>query len=777
MSRTPDNGFSFSGLSVPDLSSLLIDEVLRTLTPEDTQPKLSIPRPATDEDLYQFVVQTLGVRIPRKAVKPGHSAPFDAFSCSYFAKAPVCIWLGARGLAGKTYMLATLGWVEGVTLRANVSILGGSFDQSEKVLEYLTQFWHLPTVPTAALASDPTMRRVRLIWGNVVKALAASQKQARGGHPQRLRLDEADEMDWKLFNAVRGQPMGSGDVLSQTTISSTLHNPEGTMSLAIEEAREKGWPIFQWGYPETLEPHGWLSHFQLERSRQTISAETWRVEVEMGEPSTEGRAIMEEKVEAMFSLTDKELHVEENQEYEFEPPEEGATYATGADWGQTKDFTELATLRTDVRPMRLVAYRFMRRRPYPEMVSKLDDRLARYPGDAAHDYTGVGRVGEFLSSPVEDVTMVGQARRDLFLNYVLAVEREELKAPRVTRLYKQHKYCVRSGTQVVAERGVVPIEQLVTGERVMTRQGWRPLLHVTRTGLRPALRIVVSDGRSIDLTEDHRLATPDGWCFAGNLCIGTIVLAAVVTPNSRPVTDATPPASTRINQEICAGIGMPLATVCGAGMTSTPAIAPEDVLTVRHDLKVVGVAAGRNATGVIEFETVRDRAVHQLVGDLVSQPSASPRNSAAPVTLWVDEQLPQPAAVGVNAAPVSDIGDVGIDFVHVTDIITLCDVVEVWDIGVDGAPEFFANGFIAHNCRVNDLYGHGEDWHPPDGLVACAMAFKAGNLAPVRLLFARDAQQEAKLQTTQGLSRAADFLRGAPKGGNGHSGNGNGARP
>jgi hypothetical protein len=407
--------------------------------PEDSRPTLSVPRLTTDEELYEYTLNTLGVVIPRRAVKSGHVSPFTAYADAYFAKHPVAVWLGARGLAGKTFMMAALGWVEAVTLRANVSILGGSADQSEKVLDYLTSFWYRPGAPLAALASEPSTRRVQLIWGNKIRALTASQKQARGGHPQRLRLDEADEMDWKLLQAVMGQPMAYGGIDSQTVISSTHHYPEGTMTKVLELAREKGWPVYQWGYPETLEPHGWLSRYQLERKRQELTAEMWRVEVEMGEPSTEGRAMMEEKVEAMFA--GPEIAVDENEEREFELPLERGTYATGADWGQTTDYTEIATFRTDVRPFRLVAYRFMRRRPYPEMVAKLDERLARYPGEAAHDYTGVGRVGEFLQNPVEDVTMVGRVRQDLFLNYILAVEREELRCPRIGRLYRQHKFC------------------------------------------------------------------------------------------------------------------------------------------------------------------------------------------------------------------------------------------------------------------------------------------------------------------------------------------------
>ena len=424
-----------------DSRQLLVDETVRLLLPDDAESfDLGIPRPQDEDELERFIATATGLRVPHAAVRKGHSAPWAAFCCAYFARSPVCLWIGARGLAGKTFQLALLGWVEAVTLHANVSILGGSADQSEKVLEYLNNLWSYPTAPKAALKDDPTARRVSLIWGNKIRALTASQKQARGGHPQRLRLDEIDEMEWKLFRAVRAQPMGTSDIPSQIVMSSTHHYPNGTVTKMMREAVDKGHPIFRWGYDETLETNGgWLTQAQLNRSRIQIDAETWRVEVELGEPSTEGRAIMTAKVDAMF--VEPAVACEEGEEYEFEPPVDGASYAHGADWGQTSDYSEQVVWRTDVRPKRLVAYCYMRRRPYPEMVARLDKRMARYPGDGAHDYTGVGRVGEFLEhGTIQDVTMVGTERRDLFRNYILAVENDEVRAPRVTRLYDQHRF-------------------------------------------------------------------------------------------------------------------------------------------------------------------------------------------------------------------------------------------------------------------------------------------------------------------------------------------------
>ena len=100
------------------------------------------------------------------------------------------VWIGSRGLAGKSFLLALLGLTEAVTLGASVNILGGSGEQAKRVHEYMEDFWKKKTAPHSLLMSDPTKRETRLIHGNKIQALMASQASVRGGHPQRLRLDE-----------------------------------------------------------------------------------------------------------------------------------------------------------------------------------------------------------------------------------------------------------------------------------------------------------------------------------------------------------------------------------------------------------------------------------------------------------------------------------------------------------------------------------------------------------------------------------------------------------
>ena len=43
--------------------------------------------------------------------------------------------------------------------------------------------------------------------------------------------------------------------------------PGAAPSLGARRAAEMGWPVSQWCYRETLEPHGWLTEDQVTRKR------------------------------------------------------------------------------------------------------------------------------------------------------------------------------------------------------------------------------------------------------------------------------------------------------------------------------------------------------------------------------------------------------------------------------------------------------------------------------------------------------------------------------
>jgi hypothetical protein len=401
--------------------------------------RLPILKEAT---LRLFVRKAWGVSIPDVKVCPEHTTPWRAFADAYFAKSDISIWHGSRGFAGKSFLLATLGLTESVTLKCDVNILGGSGLQSKRVHEYMAGHWRKMGAPKYLLSSDPHKMSTVLTWGNSIQALLASQNSVRGPHIPRLRLDEIDEMNLDIFDAAMGQPMELGGVKPNTVASSTHHNAIGTMTEVFKRAGERGWPVYRWCYRETLKPHGWLSPDEIPRKKGVVTTLQWDVEYELGEPSHESRAIMTEAVDLMFN---RELGVFEGgvqESIEIEAPAKEGTYVHGADWAKDVDWTVIITLRTDVFPMRVVAFLRTGRRPWPMMIRLFDERVKRYGGAACHDATGIGGVIEDdLTVDAEGVTMAGKERDQLFSDYILGIEKGEIEAPFITFMESEHKYC------------------------------------------------------------------------------------------------------------------------------------------------------------------------------------------------------------------------------------------------------------------------------------------------------------------------------------------------
>jgi hypothetical protein len=315
-----------------------------------------------------------------------------------------------------------------------VTILGGSGEQALRVLEYLQK-----------LSGDQenTKRRTEYAGGGKVTALMASSKSARGPHPQRMRLDEVDEMELLILDAAMGQPMSANGIAKQTVMSSTHHYADATFTEVMKRAQEKGWPIYEWCYKETsAQPDGWLSTEEIESKRGEVTASMWKAEYDLQEPSPEDRAILPEKVDLCFQAQLGTFEGKLGESIELEPPDPQARYATGADWAKKKDFTIIDTFRVDVRPMRRVAWIRLGRMPWPMMIAKFDARVHRYPGTSCHDATGLGDVvGDYQAVNAEGVVLSGQTRSDVFTKYIAAIEGGHVVSPKIRYCESEHRYC------------------------------------------------------------------------------------------------------------------------------------------------------------------------------------------------------------------------------------------------------------------------------------------------------------------------------------------------
>lgn len=405
-------------------------------------------RPRTDDELYELVWTLWGVRVPRHKVCDDHVAPFTAFADAFFGRSPWSVWKASRGFGGKSRTLSYLVLTEAVVLGADVNILGGSGAQSQNIHEAMREGWDHPLAPIG-LAEHLTSLETRLKNGARVRALTASQRSVRGPHPQRLRLDEIDEMDIEILDAAMGQPMPGKGIETQTVMSSTHQYLDGTMTAIIERAEKNDIPVFEWCWRETSNPHdGWLAASTVERKRREVTAEMWAIEYDLQEPSSEARAFDEAAVDTTFDAELGEYPPPTREgaaeDLEFERPDPRAKYVTAADWAKEKDHTVILTYRVDQKPWRLVAYYRGNRRSWPEMVAKFEQRRARYRGQAIHDATGLGGVvADMLSGKVRDQILAGRQRDDILSEYAAAVEQGEFEAPLIHTMYRDHRYATQ----------------------------------------------------------------------------------------------------------------------------------------------------------------------------------------------------------------------------------------------------------------------------------------------------------------------------------------------
>ena len=279
--RTEDKGVSVGHLEMIDWELKKPSKRLNVVSIDDT---LGGTAPRSKEHLALYCAFVLGVKVPDPAICEGHKSPLDALWDAYADESFFQIWHAMRG-SGKTLLLAVLAYLESVFKPfCGTTILGGSLEQSQKAIIYSTQLWQRPNIPKQLLVGIAG-RGYQLKNGSWVQALAASQKSVRGPHPQRLRLDEVDEMAKEIFDASLGQPKANFGIPDQVIASSTLHHPFGMMSDIIDKREERGAELYQWCVEEVREPRGFWANEEIERKQKLVTKEMWAAEYLLKRPT------------------------------------------------------------------------------------------------------------------------------------------------------------------------------------------------------------------------------------------------------------------------------------------------------------------------------------------------------------------------------------------------------------------------------------------------------------------------------------------------------------
>lgn len=215
-----------------------------------------IAAPTTPAQLKEFVERYFAVSVPDKRICPGHDTPLDYLVASFFGQEDLLIWANRGG--GKTMLAAVATILDGLFRdAAKIRVLGGSFDQSDRLADYIRDI--LESQPQL-LAGPVTRQRVQLVGGSDIRMLAQSQRAVRGQHVQKIRCDEVDLFDAEVWRAVqfatRSEKLSRGSI----EVLSTLHRPGGLMQKLVDDAQTdsaetalRGYRLVRWCLWEVIE--------------------------------------------------------------------------------------------------------------------------------------------------------------------------------------------------------------------------------------------------------------------------------------------------------------------------------------------------------------------------------------------------------------------------------------------------------------------------------------------------------------------------------------------
>ena len=219
---------------------------------------LRLHRPATKEQLKNYIRVFLGLDVPDKKICPEHDSPLDylwhSFNSDFLlpqpANADCVIWANRGG--GKTEIAAAATLLDCIFKPGcQTRILAGSGEQAGRMYDYLTGF--VANGFALLLADRIRADSCRFKNGSAVEVLMQSQTSVRGQHVQKLRCDEVELFDPAVFAAAKFTTISRPGLIPAMETISTMHRPYGLMHKIVTDAGRLGTPVFKWCIWETIE--------------------------------------------------------------------------------------------------------------------------------------------------------------------------------------------------------------------------------------------------------------------------------------------------------------------------------------------------------------------------------------------------------------------------------------------------------------------------------------------------------------------------------------------
>lgn len=165
----------------------------------------------------------------------------------------VILWK-ARG-AGGSLSAAIAIWLLMVYRQSSVLDVAGGGEQAQVIYRYVTGFFDgFPEMRGKLLARPPTITETKLSTGVFLKAIPATEKQARGKHVANLFGDESCSGDENADRSLRAAMSGvASEEDSLVVLLSTFHVPSGLFAEHWDFATEKGFARYKWDAFSTMQ--------------------------------------------------------------------------------------------------------------------------------------------------------------------------------------------------------------------------------------------------------------------------------------------------------------------------------------------------------------------------------------------------------------------------------------------------------------------------------------------------------------------------------------------
>jgi len=307
----------------------------------------------------------------------------------------------------------------------------------------------------------------------------------------------------------------------------------------------------------------------------------------------------------------------------------------------------------------------------------------------------------------------------------------------------EDQMCLAAGTLVETSKGDVPIQCVLPGDMVMTRQGWRPVKSARETGCSSDFVVIkTTDGRALKCTPTHpifdaeaqqfvpaanvrsgmHLVVRPSWASTANQSHGEavgIIGCQAATTGTQGESFFTEQSGKRIETQSQTASTFTMWTVIQAitnwaisSASALQSMLQATILVGSSHLGTSGAAALRSAYGHHENNT---HSTAFTAGSKARRLTSGAESSATLPASARSNPQPRSQSEAASSAAAHSSPEIRVGSTAVLSVTTLRTTPEsVFNLEVEGEHEFFANGVLTHNCDFTTDFDRKTAGYSPD---------------------------------------------------------------